>query len=368
MINSKYRADILYFINAFGVIPADLQLLLMFSPTFESIDKLKKAVKKLKDAGYIRMICIENYPRDKNRKDAYVLSSKGKKTIPLIYEKFGYTYQRHPRIAERLKDRNFDLLNRLAMTELFFCSTKNNKYISKDDFIDYCFGDEITQEYKSLRFHGVFEMSNRYVPIYNTMYNNLSIDYNKEYKFFKNANEKHNNKFDSFDKIIFANDAEIIKKLIVNPINSNSKTVQNTKYKRVFHPYRYERERSILILKNQNSLVKYLPEYDFYESLVTSYCEAHAQDDGFVQIDRFDAYGDKYDTMLFLDLYRIKSLYLAVLETAKGRNNNKYRIYTYYTNVPVLDLLFEGYEEYIKIYYFNDKSLKNWKTEKESVA
>lgn len=369
MINSFFRANIIAEIYEFGVVPADINLLLNlnFYIRFNySTEQLEIAIKKLKDQGYIKMICIDNYPKEKNKKDAYMLTKKGRNIIPKISDKFHIWCRIRPQNVERLKDRKYDLLNRLAISELFFKCTEDDCFITRDEFFDVYYGEILNQEYKSLRFHGVINMSDRYVPIYNIMFNNLTIDYDKERKFFKEVNEKFGTEFNSFNKIIIANDANIIKKLLTNPLESNSKTIQNTKYKRVFHPSRYEREKSLLVLIHQNELIEYLSDYDYYESMLAKVSEEHAKKDEFVSIkNSFEVYKDNYDSMLFLDLNRLRRIYIKLIETAAGKNQRKYRIYTHISNIPILNIMFLGMENHIKIFQVTTETLEKWCEEKE---
>lgn len=265
MIRSLIKINIIKLIFIYGVISKDFDLLLKTYPEFVSVNKIKNAIKTLKEKGFITMVRISSYKHNSNHeKDVFVLTDKGKKEGERIMKKNYPKYKRPKMLVSRHKNEQFDLLLRLYETNLFFRGNKS--FISRDSCYD-LFPYELTHEVKSLRFHGSFTMDGEQAPIYHVKDCNKELNLYREKKFFEIINEDSAFGTKCFSKLLLANDERIIEKLITNLTKENTPNFLKAKEKTyVYFPHRKNEKTYLVTKKMSNDILFFLGYPDIYST------------------------------------------------------------------------------------------------------
>ncbi|MBR3149242.1 MAG: hypothetical protein IKF64_03650, partial [Eubacterium sp.] len=357
-IKSKNRALLLKLIYDNGVVPANSALInkvfKVKEVDYKNIIFIDNALKKLKDADLIKMIKIYNY-KDKclnNKKDAYVISRDGRISLENCAGKFGfYLYKKET--PEYISKDRYDFFCRISTVNFLFSSLLKSKYFTRHEVFslyEELYGGQVSDEFKSLRFHGAVLTEAGFVPVYYIKNNNIICNNRSEKKFFSIINDDAGFITHTFYRILLADDEKVLKKLILNEnryYNSSSKMIFNKNEKN-------SNTRTMLftLKSNNNEIIPLLPcfikEKEAFNEEVKLICEKEGMN---------YFYGSEIKhpiTAIPLPLpflETINNFYVASLTDSKNRV-----IYTYYSVAATLLYVFSNLDN-IGIRVLDEKML-----------
>lgn len=330
MIKSVNRIKVLKLIHEHVVIPANIDLIskmvVVKQDHQENCVFIQNALKKLNNAGLISYVRIYNDHKTPNQKDAYIITKAGKKALLEAAKKYNLEIQRHESIPDNVPSKRYDFYNRIS-TVKFYCFDIPNAYFYTRFQIFELYGEELTDEFKELRFHGVMITRTDIMPIYYIRNNIMNINYYKERKFFELLKEKLEIENRTFTKILIADDERIFKKIMNQTTAQNNKCINNTN-KYIVNILRSDpQERNYLVtLTMEYSVRRYLSNIEQSNQRFKERIKKEMTKYGNAEI--FNSLNDNNRIVCFHDVKYLQHLYLETTQNTPLNNLKKLIIHT----------------------------------------
>ncbi len=364
MLTSLLKNTLLSMIDYYGVFPDNPNLLSVYNERFKNVTAVQNGLKLLNEQGFIKKIRINNYSHtSNNQKDAYVITSNGKKQLDEFCEKAGYIRLQTPKmIVQRLNNRQYDMLNRMCEVKLLL-GNKKDRFISREDAYSSFFKiHKKTLANSSLRFHAVYKTYDDFLPIYNIKNRVMEFNVRNERDFFQKLNDEKKMSINRFDKILVADNAEIVNKLIKDRLNEGIHFAESKINRYAFHPKRPEERTFLFLLDSKADEVNDLLFYLKFEDLISRdfYNNFYKIMKNYKPIDLFDVSNEKNAELglpiVFFELSHMYKLYKCAQNLEK--NNSKLVIVSHICNVGLLSELFKENNNVKIVYSSNENFFK----------